>query len=189
MTYLVLDIETGGLDARFHDLLSMHLAVCNAELVIIEELGLKLRPADNRFRVTAQAMQINGIDLRAHQQVAITAPEGARQVQALLAKYKSLVCVGHNVTFDLRFIHTQLIPQMEWERYFGYWKIDTLEMARSLAKRGVIGLNKFSLSDMASYFNVSIVGRHDARNDVMITLECLRRMSQLNTPHLPGVPV
>jgi DNA polymerase III alpha subunit (gram-positive type) len=176
MTYLVLDTETGGLSATKHDLLSAHFIVCDEGLTIVEELGLKLLPDNGQFRVTESAMQVNGIDLDAHERVAIPMAEGARQTHAFLDKHKPMTCVGHNVKFDLRFIHAQLMTEAEWGRYCGRGVVDTMELAKTLASHDRITPKSFSLLNVASYFNAPVVGAHDARGDALMTLDCLRRM-------------
>ena len=74
--YIVFDVETGGIGLD-KSLLSACFLYCqydvkNDEYEIIDGLDLKIKPNDDVYHVTAQGMQINGIDLVEHDKVAIT---------------------------------------------------------------------------------------------------------------------
>jgi DNA polymerase III epsilon subunit-like protein len=45
--FIVLDTETGGLQARFNPLLSVAVVVCDTELNVVEGHGTKISPPDN----------------------------------------------------------------------------------------------------------------------------------------------
>ena len=88
--YIPLDTETGGLDPKTSDLLTIYIAVADENFQILDELDLKLKPDGDRLPVTEPgAMKVNGIDLQKHlaDPTTITYSEAKNRISAMLKKY------------------------------------------------------------------------------------------------------
>ena len=89
--YLVLDCETGGFEGT--SLLTFHFDVLDKDFNTLDSLSLFLRPKDHIYKVTAEALTVNHIDLIEHEKKAITYQEGGTllfdflQKNSLVPKY------------------------------------------------------------------------------------------------------
>ncbi len=70
------------------------------------------------------------------------------------------ILVGHNITFDIRFINNSLPGDLEFDNDF----IDTLPFSRK-----VCNCHKFGLSDLLDYYNIKVNNLHRAENDCKAT--------------------
>lgn len=72
--YLVMDCETGGFEGT--SLLSFYFGVLDENFNVLDELELFLRPKDRIYKVTAEALGVNKINLIEHEKKAIPYNEG-----------------------------------------------------------------------------------------------------------------
>src|SRR5271163_4437312 len=111
--FFCMDSETGGLDPKKTDVLTIYIAVTDEDLKIIDGLDLKLKPNDRLPVVESQAMAVNGIDIQKHLEnpETITYAQAKEKITELARKYlkkrgkfSNLIVLGQNVMFDLNFI-------------------------------------------------------------------------------------
>ena len=146
MKYLCFDTETGGLEPTKHDLLSVTFFVVNAATDKVEDkLELFIKPeAGEPYRVTAEALKVNKIDLVKHDAIAISTTEAALKVKIFLNNVfmrghkERLIPLGHNVPFDIAFSQIGLgFSKAEWQKYVHYRTLDTATIGRFLVDTGV----------------------------------------------------
>src|SRR6266436_5622023 len=128
MKYLAIDNETGGLGEV--SLLTSYFAVLDANLRILDDLYIYLKPSDGVYRIEPQALAINGINLIEHDKVAETQSMAGQKLFRFLKLHSSdgtdkLIPLGHNVTFDVIGIHNGLLNRAIFEKFTSYRKLDT----------------------------------------------------------------
>jgi hypothetical protein len=190
--YIVIDAEMGGIDLKY-SLLTAYFGVFDEDFNFIDKLYLYLKPDDGVYSVSAQGMEINGIDLVKHDKVAITYNNGRSALGAFLRKHSPggehrLTCVGHNVTTDLRCIWDKVYAREKWEEFVSYRVLDTSPICQFLIAKGVLPYDvqgkegvSGSLESLAAYLGVPITGNlHDAKVDAHLTIGVLQALLKLD---------
>lgn len=185
--YIAFDCETGGIGTN-HSLLTVWFAVLDEKLNVIDTLDLKLKPNGGEpYRVNAEALNVNKIDLVAHDRVATTVSEGGQQLRSLLWQHSNngkikLIPIGHNVVFDEIFIHEHLLGKREWQKYVSYRHLDTGVIARyEIIKGNIPDTVSGSLSSLMEHFDIQFTGNgaHDAQSDTLATVDVLKALLKL----------
>lgn len=103
--FLVFDVETGGLDASRHSLLSIGLVAADLE-AIHGELELKVK--HDTYQADGIALSVNRIDLASHHAGAIPPGEVIAAIHAFLDSHfpgvKRIDALSHNIAFDREFL-------------------------------------------------------------------------------------
>lgn len=157
---VVFDTETTGLDVESDEVVQI---ACKR----IDQDGNEL----NRFTTLVKTRKGVGESEKVHhisdEQIA---KEGMAKTEALkkfLEFTKDSVLVGHNVTFDISIMNSELerngFPIINNDFY------DTLELAR----RFVRGSKNYKLEVLTEYLSLPSVGYHDAMEDVTATSNLL----------------
>ncbi len=186
-TYAFIDTETGGLglDAS---LLTISIILTNANFKILGELNLKCRPEDRVYRVTAEALSINKIDLIEHDKDAITYKAGGTEIYRFLNNVavtgqEKIIPVGKNVNFDLIQLWDKCISKNTWEQFISYRVLDLSSVGQFLISAGLVNrLKSSSLSAYCEYYGIEVEGLHDARADNIMTMKLLQRMLDTVNP-------
>jgi len=181
--YIAFDCETGGLEPTCC-LLTAYFAVLDRDLNIIDSLYLKVKPnAGQPYIVTAEALNVNKINLIEHDKIAIAQNFAGSQLRDFIHKYSQngkikLVPVGHNITFDLLWVHEHLLNRREFEKYTSYRKIDTAVLAQNMRRKGELpDTISGSLGGLVAHFGIVVDGNaHEADYDTKVTIEVLKRM-------------
>lgn len=192
MSYLILDTETGGIGID-KSLLTAFFVVTDDQFRPIDELSLELKPNDGIYRTTGEALEINKIDLKTHDKVAVTYSVGGTALYNFLKKNSDggkikLVPVGHGFSGDLDHIFDKLVSRNTWESFVSYRRLDTSVALQFLKACGVFPETvSGSLASIVEYFNIKLPGElHTAKADTLLTLEVLKNListvHQLTTP-------
>jgi len=173
MKYLSIDTELGGLDFDC-SLLSVALVVYDDKGVEVDNLNLFLKPDDGIFRVRANAMSINKMDIIELEAKGLTYKEGATAIYKFLSKHSAngsdrLKVIGKQVRGDLEHVWNKTLSRKSWEVFCSYRNIDITALAESLIVVGKIPANnKGSLESLAEFFGIKNEGAHDALNDARL---------------------
>lgn len=183
MKYLVLDTETGGFEGT--SLLTACFTVVDEVFNERDHLLLEMKPEDGKYVVTAEALRINGIDLKAHDVRALTYKEAGTKLynflngNSILGSEK-LIPVGHNVMFDILKIQEFLMSKGTWNKFVSYRTLDTGTIARACIAAGLLPLSvSGSLSSIAEHFNINTSAAHSADGDVIMTTMVLEKLLEL----------
>lgn len=84
MKYLALDAETGGFEGT--SLLSVYLGVYSEDFVLLDELEMFMKPDDKIYKVTAEALAVNKINLIEHEAKAIRYREAGTKLFEFIEK-------------------------------------------------------------------------------------------------------
>lgn len=180
-----MDSETGGLDPKKTDILTLFISVATEDFKVIDELDLKLKPNDRLPVVEQGAMDVNKIDLQKHLEnpSTVTYAEAKTKIVAFAKKYlkkrgrySNLIVLGQNVMFDLGFIWEYIISKEEWEQIFSYNVEDTKSAGLFLKRSGWIPKDTGTLKSFVEFFNIPRREAHEARCDVLMTLDVYKSM-------------
>lgn len=180
--YLTIDVETGGI-GKDKSLLTAYFGMLDENFKLVDGLLLHTKPNDGIYAITAEALTINGIDLIAHDKMAMTETQAAPVLYEWLKKHSNsgaikLIPVGHNVHFDIDFIVSKLINKKTWDKFVTYRTLDTGTVGLFLMKAGLIPEISASLGSLAKHFGVEFKA-HTADGDALATAECMKRMLDL----------
>ena len=180
--FLAFDCETGGLDDD-RSLLTIYLVALDENFKTLGELDLKIKPDDDGpYKVDAQALSVNGINLIEHDKVAIPLKEAKRQLYDFLATHKpegkgKLIPVGQNTWFDISCVQRHLMRKKVWDQFVSYHAIDTAGIALLMKILGKIPRDeKTRLERLAEMFNVPLVNAHEAKADTLATVRVFKAM-------------
>lgn len=181
--YLAFDAETGGTDTD-KTLLTLYLACLDLDFNVLAELELAIKPDNGVYQLAAEAMDINKIDIVAHDKIAKTESEAAKELYNFINVHsnkgsKKLIPIGHNVSFDIDFIVSKLLAKKTWDQFVSYRKLDTATIGQFLIEAGLLPASiTASLGSLAKYYGISF-NAHMAKDDTLATVEVLRNMMNL----------
>lgn len=185
-TYLATDVETGGIGSDV-SLLTAYIAILDENFEFIEELDLAMRPDDGIYKVTAEALAINKIDLIKHDKDEKTVSFGkaGELLRDLLVRVTEqgkikLIPLGHNVAFDMENIYRNVLNKKEAQKYVSYRTLDTGSTGRFLVVAGKIPETvSGSLGSYVKHLGVKQREAHTARGDVEMTVDVMKAMLAL----------
>lgn len=166
LSYTVLDTETTGLDPEADELIAIGaVRIVNRRILTHETFDQLIDP---RRAVSPESVRIHGLSralLEGQPNVAEVLPRFARFAE-------DTVLVGHNVAFDMRFLAAK-------EAHTGIRLmqpvLDTLLLSPVVHPQE----QDHSLEAIADRLRVSIVGRHTALGDALVTAEIFLRLLRL----------
>jgi DNA polymerase III alpha subunit (gram-positive type) len=184
--YLFLDTETGGTSPNQHSILSIGMVVWeHGELK--DELELLIKEPE--LKVLDSALEVNKINLDDVRAFGKTPQQARIIIQKFLGEhfggvsYRNLVnIVGHNVTFDIRFLNRLLwlakAPADYYDKRFTRSPLDTLSIIKFLMEAKQFSLPSFKLGDCLDFFNIEVDEevRHSALYDAKKTGELFTKL-------------
>jgi DNA polymerase III epsilon subunit-like protein len=180
MRYLALDTETGGFEGT--SLLTAYLLVLDENFNTLDSLFLGMKPDNGQYIVTAEALRVNGIELKAHDSIAISYKEAGTKLynflnaNSLMGSNK-LIPVGHNVVFDIMKLQEFIMSKHTWNKFVSYRTLDTGTITRACIAAGVIPTSvSGSLTSIAEYFKIDTSAAHTADGDVLMTVRVLEKL-------------
>lgn len=175
-TYLFIDTETGGINPPA-SLLSFSAIATDVYFNVLDELTLNVKPDDNHYVVNPKALEINGIDIRAHQAYPYFYAMGAFNNFLKGLKYHDkvkLVPAGWNVQFDIKFLRKYVCYDETWNDYIGYHCLDL----QSVALFSHVHLNLKGLNSYLKHYGIANEQKHTAREDCLHTIELARVLAK-----------
>lgn len=183
------DCETGGTDEVKTDLLTLYACIMDENFKIIDEVDLKLKPDGGRFPIAeAGALAVNKIDIKKHMEdpETVTYSEGSKRLLAMVKKYagkrgrfSNMTPYGFNVPFDKKYVQQYLIPKDQWEALFHYKDADVDQAVSFLRRVGWIPKDVARLQDVADYLGVPKRLAHNAKEDVLRTIDTDKKLIEL----------
>ena len=188
MIYMAFDTETGGLNAKQADLLTLFMCILDEDLKVIDELDLKLKPDSGYPRADAGALRVNKIDLVAHMAnpETLTYSEAKVKVREFLKKhhkkigrYNNLRPLGYNVDFDIRFVQEHVLPENEWNEFLHYGKIDPKGYVDLFKDAGWWPKDVGTLESVVELLGIPKRNAHNAKEDTLMTVDAYKKMIEL----------
>ena len=182
--YCVIDAEMGGRDLKY-SLLTAYFMVTDENFNVLGELDLKVKPDSSDYFLSAQGMEVNQIDLQAHDKLALPYKDAKPRLYNFLKQHsvgQHLVPVGHAVKGDIAHVTQSLISEGSWHQFCTYHYIDTSVVLQFLRACGKMPLDTDgSVSALAKYFNIEIDEEylHTCKYDAMLTAKVFQAMINL----------
>lgn len=182
--YFCFDCETGGINPKM-SLLTLYGMVLDQNLHPIDKIDLKIKPDNGRYSISAEAVDINKIDIVQHDKVAIPEREAAKEFYDFAFRHggtTKMIPTGHNISLDVRFVKQHLLKDEghyidgnAWGRFFSYRRLDTATISHFLRLAGRLPSDlDGSLQSLAKYFDLSYEDAHNAEFDAKLTLKVLK---------------
>ncbi len=170
---LFLDTETGGLDPRDHDLVSVACILTDPTgRTVLEEWDTKVYPTKP---VHPKAAAVNGYTKEAWENQAVHVGPAMVKVLQML---NGAMMVCHNTPFDKAFIESALwVNRQKWTGR--YHTMDTMVMAMPLLRAGLI--ENIKLETLTAYFGIEHV-KHRALGDARACREVFLRLQEIYDP-------
>lgn len=186
--YLPFDCETGGLNAKSADLLTLYMAIMDENFQILEELDLKLKPEGRLPVCEAGALRVNGINVEAHlaNPSTITYSEANKQITAMIrrhlkktGRFSNIRPLGYNVDFDIKFVQEHILPEDEWNSMIHYGKIDPKGYVELFKDAGWFPRDLGTLVSVVDYLQVPKRGAHNAKEDTLMTVDVYKKIIEM----------
>jgi DNA polymerase III epsilon subunit-like protein len=186
--FMPFDSETGGLNPKNADMLTLYMAIMDEEFKILDELDLKLKPDTGFPRADAGALRVNGIDLQAHMAdpATITYGEAKKLIVAMIKKhlkkngrYSNIRPLGQNVPFDIGFVQEHVLPKDEWDSMIHYALIDTKTCTDFLKDCGWFPRDLGSLGSVVDYLQLPKRNAHNAKEDTLMCVDVYKKLLEI----------
>jgi len=180
---IVLDTETGGLNADVQSILSVGCVVLNDNLSIIDEFENYIK--EDNIVAEPRALAINKIDLEWLKVNGKPPAEVLTNLEEFLSKYYSkkekITMVGHNVGFDVGFmkrLYKQGGAEGGYESRFSHRTMDTAGIIRFLMLAKRLDIPAANSTDAFKHFGIEIseTERHTALADARATAKLLKHL-------------
>lgn len=170
-SYVVIDIETTGLDPHFDDIIEL-AGIKYADGIEIERFQTLVNAEVDEF-----VTELTGIT----NEMLRDAPNINDALPRFLAFVGDSPVVGHNVNFDINFIYdnAEYIGLPAFSNNF----VDTMRISRRLYK----DMKNHKLSTLSAYLGIDSVIEHRALSDCLVTQQCFTRMSKY-AKQIGGIP-
>jgi len=152
--FVVFDIETTGLKARFHEIIEL-ACVKVSEGKIVERFSEFIKP---EFPIDAHITELTGIT----NEMVSNADRVENVLKRFLEFAKGSVLVAHNANFDVGFLKKY---SEKYKLRFDFCYMDTLGLSRKL----VTNIKRHRLDRVAKALGISFEGHHRAINDAEVT--------------------
>ena len=160
--FVVIDIETTGLDPQFDEIIEIG-AIKVENGIIIDTYNTLIKPINRVDEYITELTGITNLML-----------EDAPSIKDVINNFFNFignnVILGHNVNFDINFLYDELLNYNNLELNNDF--VDTMRIGRYLLK----DLKHHRLIDIAKNYGITILGNHRSLKDCEITLQIYNNM-------------
>lgn len=161
--YTIVDIETTGLSPLKSEIIELS-AVKVRNDAVVDKFSTLIKPKGN---INSFITRLTGISNDMVQK--------APDIKSVLPKFMEFLgddyVLGHNVSFDIRFISLNLKKHLAAE--FTNNRLDTMVLSRRYCQ-----LASHKLESLALHYNVCTDGHHRAMNDCIMTFEVYKNIKK-----------
>jgi DNA polymerase-3 subunit epsilon len=160
--YVVLDIETTGLNPDEHEIIEIFAFLVEKER-ITKQFHKLINPG---FFIPRRITEITGIT----NAMLVGQPKIEEVIYDFDNFVKDYIIVGHNVKFDLSFLSKAYNVYLQKKLHSP--NICTLELSKKL----IPNLKSYKLSAIADYFNIKYERLHRAKDDALLTYNIFNKL-------------
>jgi len=160
--YVVLDIETTGLNPDEHEIIEIFAFLVEKER-ITKQFHKLINPG---FFIPRRITEITGIT----NAMLVGQPKIEEVIYDFDNFVKDYIIVGHNVKFDLSFLSKAYNVYLQ--KKLQSPNICTLELSKKL----IPNLKSYKLSAIADYFNIKYERLHRAKDDALLTYNIFNKL-------------
>ena len=168
---LILDTETGGLDAHKNGLCSVTFKV-KGENNKCETFFIA---PENGMEYTPKALEVNGLTLEKMREVGIEPKEAVENMKKFIRDnfgYSRPFALGHNINFDMNFLNAffKRHDDNDFSQYVDYHLLDTMMFAQLLHHGEILRHTRFRLATVyRELFGSDFPNAHTSEGDVLAT--------------------
>lgn len=177
MKLLLVDTETGGLDASKHSIISVGMVVWE-DGVLGDTLHLTIREPEGFYN--DEALKVSGFTMDRINR-GCSPKQATWAIREFMRKNNVLWNTdlgGHNLAFDVAFL--KRLYSLAGVRYsFGHRGLDTLPVAVFLKACGILKVDSCSLDNLCAHYGIKIREEgapHDALQDIIATGKLLTKL-------------
>lgn len=164
--YIVVDIETTGFSVGYCHIIEIAaLKVRHGEIINVFQTFVQQNDPIPSFIVSLTG--ITDLDVAGGKPI-------YHAIEEFVEFVSDLPLVGHNVSFDFRFLNYDCEKHLN--RSISNELIDTMRLAKSL----INDIQNYKLGTLINYFQIANLGQHSAVNDVRMTFELIRCLSDFS---------
>ncbi len=134
--FFVFDVETGGFDEKSNPLLSIAVSILDQNMNVCERFLRYIKPRAGTV-TRPEALKVNGLNLDKLIAEGLDVRHVMSELNSLFVKYTKgtgrgggLIAVGHNVSFDMKFLrYNYELHREDFDKYIET-TIDTLWLSR-----------------------------------------------------------
>lgn len=193
MKVLIFDTETSGLDAGYNVILQLSYQIVEtSDWRILKEVNHYFAWPENESRVSAEAIQVNGLTKEYLSQLQLS-DKFAALSEFVTDKDSADLIVAHNIEFDKKFIIADCNETGVKYAASGWsFCYDTMKQMTSycaIPKMYGSGYKWPKLSELAECLNInySDITLHNSTADVELTKRCFKKIVDKGIYHLPKV--
>lgn len=170
--YVLFDLETTGLSPENDTIIEISaLKVVKRE--VVAEFSTLVNP---ERKIPYHITDLTGID----DKMVADAPKLDKALADFLEFAGDNVLVGHNIhRFDMKFMYAKIYEY--YGKVIGNDYIDTLDIAYAYLPK----LSHRTLTDLAEYYHVEIIGAHRALNDCIVNRQVFEKLAEEMEHPLP----
>lgn len=170
MQFLFVDVETGGLDASQHSILSLGAIVWTDGHIGETFSCFVCEPA---IAVESEAMKVNGINLHTLRATGLAPHIAVEQLHAFVLKHTQRPCIlaGWNVGFDVGFLRRLYrLAGESLDKTFFHRSLDVASVFAAVcdAWGGIIVKPTAPTAEILSWLHVDASNRHTAIGDALM---------------------
>lgn len=165
--YVVIDIETTGLDVQYCDIIEI-AAINIKNSFVINSFNSLVKP-DCFCGIDDYITELTGIT----DEMLYNAPSLYEVIPQFNNFIGSNILLGHNISFDINFLYDAFVDVLDIPLNNDF--IDTMRFSRKLFRDS----KHHRLCDTAMICGVEYIGAHRALNDCNITFSCFDKMRSL----------
>ena len=170
--FAFIDIETTGLNLLKNEIIEIGCVLTNPSLEIIEEFEIKIKP-EHIEEADPVALKVNHYNEEDWK----FAYKYEEALEIFLEKVKNCIMVGHNVAFDAGFLEYSF-NKIGKLNTMHYHRLDTISVAWAKL-HSVSNIERFSLHEMCTYFNIENKNPHTGLGDARATYELYKKLMEL----------
>jgi DNA polymerase-3 subunit epsilon len=167
--YVVIDIETTGLDPRYDEIIELSAIKVKNDMIVDRFTTL----CNPEVEIDSFITELTGIT---NDMV-----KNAPKIKEVLIQYLSFIgdniTIGHNVNFDINFIYDNYINL--FQKSFTNNFVDTLRLARKVCT----DIQHHRLSDMTKYYNIITKQMHRGIDDCIATYQIYLKLKDAIITH------
>lgn len=175
---IYLDTETTGLSNTRHQILTLALILEEQNHTAHKET-IRIK-TQNHKEINPEALKVNKIDIDEHNKKSISASKACKKINKIIRNkdFEDAVIIGHNVSFDIRFIKSlfqeqNISPLMNFENIQ-----DTLILSKQVKETPTDFYNRgYDLESLSEHYGFT-TEFHDAMNDTEATRHLYREIQK-----------
>jgi DNA polymerase-3 subunit epsilon len=185
-TFIVMDTETGGFDARANSILSLGAVIVRNRQVLPSNFYILINEGET-YNANEGAIKVNGITEAMTREHGVAPATAVRSLKSWMAKSGlnwGVVAIGANIGFDVPFVKRLFtLGGQPYDKLFSHRTMDVQSIAAFLEQAGHFDLKgqSASLDNLCKLLNVPIARDmvHNALSDATATAQVYLKLLDL----------